>query len=299
MTAPAPWGASEVLKEQVAGGFAAVAGNYDAGGREFFGQMGTHLVAQVSLPAGARVLDVGCGKGAATFPAARAAGPGGQVTGIDLAGPMLARARDRARRDGIANVCFETGDAEDPGRDPGYPAASFGVILASNLIQLLPRPRYAARRWLPLLAGGGVLGVAWTVGLDARWPPVMAAVDAHLPDGVPGFGAFMRRAPFASVPQMEDMLASCGYEAVSTVMHSAETTYAGPGQWWAACLSSAPWAVSWRHIPGHRRETARRDAVALLDRLRAPDGTISRVLTYACTSARKPGSAAGDPGPRA
>jgi ubiquinone/menaquinone biosynthesis C-methylase UbiE len=58
-----------------------------------------------------RVLDVGCGNGKLTRLAASRARHG-QVTGLDLSGPMLARARARAAEEGIGNVTFEQGDAQ-------------------------------------------------------------------------------------------------------------------------------------------------------------------------------------------
>ena len=44
---------------------------------------------------GERVLDVGCGTGTTTYAFAKAVGPGGSVTGIDISRPMLAAARAR------------------------------------------------------------------------------------------------------------------------------------------------------------------------------------------------------------
>ena len=65
------------VTQRAAEGFAAAAEAYDSTGTEFFRRMGEHLVAQAGIAPGAIVLDIGCGKGAVTIPAARAAGPGG------------------------------------------------------------------------------------------------------------------------------------------------------------------------------------------------------------------------------
>ena len=52
------------------------------------------LIDRAKVKAGERVLDVGCGSGATTFAFAKAVGPKGHVTGVDISGPMLSRARE-------------------------------------------------------------------------------------------------------------------------------------------------------------------------------------------------------------
>jgi SAM-dependent methyltransferase len=58
-----------------------------------------------------RVLDIGCGAGWPTRLAARRASRG-DVTGIDISAPMLARARAAATEEGLTNVTFVQGDAQ-------------------------------------------------------------------------------------------------------------------------------------------------------------------------------------------
>jgi ubiquinone/menaquinone biosynthesis C-methylase UbiE len=277
----------QTVKQQVSEGFADAASGYDSTGTEFFATMGQYLVTHARIPAGAWVLDVGCGKGAVTIPAARAAGPNGHVTGIDLAPGMLAHAEDRARRAGVTNVRFQAGDAEDPGTHPGWTADSFDVILAGNVIQFLPRPAHAAWHWRTLLTPPGKLAISWSLAEDPRWLPVIAAFDAALPDGVTGFVGILRRPPFASVETLETMLADCGYHTPATVIHRVTMTYRTPGQWWDAARSQGPWAVAWRHIPPDQLDQAQAEAFALLEPLRTGDGTLTRTLTFACTTARK------------
>lgn len=51
------------------------------------------VVELAALQPGERVLDVGCGTGLVTLPAARAVGPSGKVTGVDLSDGMIHQAR--------------------------------------------------------------------------------------------------------------------------------------------------------------------------------------------------------------
>jgi len=69
------------------------------------------LLEAAAVDARDRVLDVGCGNGQLTRLAAGRAGFG-HATGVDLSGPMLARARARAEAEHVANVSFERGDVQ-------------------------------------------------------------------------------------------------------------------------------------------------------------------------------------------
>ncbi|MEU1474442.1 methyltransferase domain-containing protein [Streptomyces sp. NPDC005760] len=70
------------------------------------------LLAAFDIRPGDRVLDVGCGTGRTTRDAARAASSG-TTLGIDVSGPMLARARQQAEAEGLHNVDFVQGDAQN------------------------------------------------------------------------------------------------------------------------------------------------------------------------------------------
>jgi ubiquinone/menaquinone biosynthesis C-methylase UbiE len=62
------------------------------------------LLERAGVAPGMRVLDVGCGPGRLTLPAARRVGPSGEVVGLDIQPEMLRRVRDRAAAAGLANV---------------------------------------------------------------------------------------------------------------------------------------------------------------------------------------------------
>ena len=75
-----------------------------------------HLLHAAGISPGHCVLDVGCGCGATTIAAARAASgrrdPGGIAVGLDLSAPMLKVARQLAAEAGAANARFVRGDAQ-------------------------------------------------------------------------------------------------------------------------------------------------------------------------------------------
>jgi hypothetical protein len=84
------------------------------------------------------------------------------------------------------------------------------------------------------------------------------------------------------------MLTECGYQQAGTVTYEVETVYDSPEQWWAACRSQGPWAISWRHIPPAQLDAALAEAFTALDAVRGPDGTFTRTLTLAITTATRP-----------
>ena len=275
------------VKHQVVAGFTQAAARYDTGGTEFFTDMGTRLVDQAQIRPGARVLDVGCGKGAVTLPAARLAGDTGRVYAIDLARPMLDAAAAQARACGLGTITVTRGDAEDP----PSPAGRFDVILAGNVIQFLPRPAYAVRRWLCLLKPGGTFGFSWGLAQDPRWEPVMAAVDAHVPAGMSGFEAFLRRPPFGGTNPVEQMLTANrlpgradrhspgGHRLRQPGAVVGRVPVPGPV---GDLLAAHPARPAGRRPPGRLHHPGRPAG---------PGGTFTRALTFACTTGIAEGDA--------
>src|SRR6478672_7640870 len=95
----------EVLKTKlkatwVTGDFGKIAESFKDGAAEF--------VQKLDLKPGMRVLDVACGSGNQSIPAART---GAEVTGIDIAPNTLEQARKWAADENL-NIQFEEGDAE-------------------------------------------------------------------------------------------------------------------------------------------------------------------------------------------
>jgi SAM-dependent methyltransferase len=273
------------LPRRVAGTYATLAGAWDTGGAAWNLPVAARLAGLAGLAPGMRVLDVGCGAGAVSIPAARAVSPGGQVTGIDIAGPMLGRARRAARAAGLTSIVFENGDATAP----PFPPASFDAVLASMVVYLLADPGATLASWRDLLRPGGIVAFTWVIAEDPKWEPVFAAVDGFLPDGQEGWGTFWRRHQWNSVTQVEALLD--GYREVSTVAEPVTTRYGSPGHWWESSWTQAP-ALIWRHIPLGRRGQARDDAFKILEDMRAADGTLARARTVCYTVARLAAAAA-------
>ena len=100
---------------------------------QVLGPVSDRLIAVAAPKPGDRVIDVGCGCGATTIDFAARVGPSGEVLGLDISEPMLARARERAAQNLV--VRFERADAtvydfEPNGAD--LVASRFGVMFFAD-----------------------------------------------------------------------------------------------------------------------------------------------------------------------
>jgi SAM-dependent methyltransferase len=105
-------------------------GNY-AAVAEKIGQVGETCVERAGVEPGMDVLDVACGTGNATIPAARA---GARVTGLDFSDALLAIARERAA-DALVEVEWVEGDAQEmPFEDASFDRviSTFGNMFAPD-----------------------------------------------------------------------------------------------------------------------------------------------------------------------
>jgi SAM-dependent methyltransferase len=161
-----------------------------------------------------RVLDIGCGTGATTWPLADAVGQAGSVTGIDVSAPMLALARERLGQ--RRNVQFLLADAQDY----DFGAQKFDLLASRFGVMFFTGPVAAFTNLRATLAPGGRLRfVCWAPLADnPQWQIpfdiAVAAVGTPTPrhPRAPGPLAFSDRDYLAGV------LAEAGFSGV-TITH--------------------------------------------------------------------------------
>ena len=152
------------------------------------------LLAAARISADDRVLDIGCGCGETTRAAARLA-VSGLALGVDLSARMLARARERARVEGLTNVQFEQADAQVYPFEPGafdLAISRFGVMFFADPVAafrnigraLRPGGRLALLSWQELKNNEWLLALreALAMGRTLPEPPVGAPGPFGLAD---------------------------------------------------------------------------------------------------------------------
>ena len=131
-----------------------MSGDYDRFSR-FMDRSARDFYERLEVAPGSRLLDVACGGGQLALIAAR---EGADVTGVDIAPNLVARAAARAKAEGLP-ARFEEGDAEALRFEDG----SFDVVTSLIGARFAPRPERVASELLRVCAPGGTLAMAnWT-----------------------------------------------------------------------------------------------------------------------------------------
>jgi SAM-dependent methyltransferase len=189
--------------------------------------LGLVAIERAGVRAGESVLDIGCGCGATSLQLAERVGPSGNVTGLDISEPMLARARERAAECGLTQLAFVKGDAQTYAFDAGSRDliySRFGVMFFQDPTAAFANLRSALR------PSGRVAFACWQeIGRNPWMLVPLLAAAKHIPLPAPpaegGPGPFA----FADPEQVRAILAGAGFSDIEVASHEAELTLAGGG----------------------------------------------------------------------
>jgi len=216
-----------------------VAGAWERWDRLFEEQAGYlnhRLVADARLRQGHAVLDLGSGTGYPAILAAQTVGASGSVTGIDLAGEMLAVAQRKARRLGLLNVTFRTGDATTL----PFETASFDAVISRFCLMFLPDvPKVSTEIARVLKPNRWFAVMVWTspernprIGLSMA--AIKQVIDLPPPDSTAP-GIFRLAKP----GELAGMLQDAGLVDITEQEFLAEWSYESPEQYYTAMMEIA------------------------------------------------------------
>src|SRR5450631_136051 len=132
---------------------------YDAVESRLTAPLSERMLELAGLRPGMRVLDLASGRGEPALRAAQRVGEKGFVLGVDISETMLEMAREKARREGLSNLEFRTGNAESYESIPvaHFDAATvrWGLMYMASPVAALTSARRA------LVAGGVLVAALW------------------------------------------------------------------------------------------------------------------------------------------
>lgn len=151
-----------------------------------------------------RVLELGCGTGSTAL---ELAGHVAHVTAMDISPAMIEIARTKIAAAGVDNITLLTGAAGNPG---GVQEAPFDVVLALNLLHLLPDQPAALARIHDSLKPGGLF-ISKTACLGEKWfmKPLVSVM------------ALLGKAPYVThqrVNALRDVILGAGFEPVAELV---------------------------------------------------------------------------------
>ncbi|MGB2695353.1 MAG: methyltransferase domain-containing protein [Dehalococcoidia bacterium] len=222
------------------------------------------LLKLAALQPGERVLDVACGSGLVTFPAAEAVGPGGHIVATDISQSMVDLAAQIAVERKIDNVSFERMDAEDLRLEE----SSFDAALCGLGLMYVPDPRLALQEQLRLLKPGGrALAAVWGQRDRCGWAEIFPIVDSRVESEVcPMFFQLGTKEALAQTFTLAGF-ADVAYERLPSVLRY-ESAEAALG----AAFVGGPVALAYARFDDKTRDEAHADYLKSIEPYRDGDG---------------------------
>jgi len=186
------------------------------------------------------VLDVGSGCGDTSLFLAKAVSPGGEVLGVDVSAPMLARADARAAEEGLQNVRFAQGDASSAKLGGPFDLlfSRFGVMFFDDPPKAFEHMRSAMK------PGGRMVFVCWRSFAENEWArlPAAAAISVLGPPSTPGDPFAPGPFAFADAARLRAILEGAGWREVASEPFDAPMNMGSDvadAAWWSTQMGPA------------------------------------------------------------
>lgn len=228
------------------------------------------LLERAALKPGEHVLDVACGTGLVTFPAAEAVAPGGEVVAIDLSEGMIERARQIAEERDARNVSFERMDAEALTLPDGASTsgAGFDVALCSLGLMYVPDPEQALREMRRVLVPGGrAVTAVWGARKNCGWAEVFTIVDRRVQSDV--CPLFFR---LGTGNVLEATFRAAGFTSITSDRFRIVLPFDSAKDACSAVFEGGPVALAWRTFDEEKRAGARAEYLDSIAPYRNGDG---------------------------
>jgi ubiquinone/menaquinone biosynthesis C-methylase UbiE len=244
-------------------GWDRAAGVYEAYWREQLAPAQEETLRLADLKPGESVLDIACGTGLVSLPAAEAVGPEGKVLGADISEKMLDEVRAAAQAVGYDHLTFERMEAEEL----LLPDAAFDIVLCSLGLMYVTDFGGSVREMHRVTKPGGrAVAAVWGQRDRCGWAEIFPVVDARVNTEVcPLF--FQLGAP--------DALATCfrqaGFEAVEEIRLTTRLHYESADAAVGAAFAGGPVALAYSRFDDATRDEAHAEYLESIEPFRIDD----------------------------
>lgn len=210
-----------------------------------------------------RVLDVACGTGLVTFPAAEQVGPWGKVLATDLSDEMVACIRAEAYRRQCGQVLARRMDAEQL----DCPDRSFDAALCALGLMYVPDPLRVLREMRRVLRSDGrAVAAVWGRRDRCGWAGIFPVVNARVQTDVCplffhlGTGHTLRQ-----------LVQTAGFVDVTEDRLSTTLRYASAEDACGAAFAGGPVALAYARFDDETRAEAHAEYLATIEPYRTGD----------------------------
>ena len=224
----------------------------------------TRLLQMAHLRPGERVLDVACGTGLVSFPAAEAVGTSGAVLGTDISEQMVETAREIAAKNRIEHVSFDRTDAEELTMADG----TFDAALCALGLMYVPDPVKAmAEMYRALKPGGRAVAAVWGQRDRCGWAEIFPIVDSRVKSEV--CPLFFR---LGTGDSLETTFGMGGFQDVASDRISTTLHYASSEDAIGAAFAGGPVAMAYSRFDDQTREDAHTEYLISIAPYKKGDG---------------------------
>ena len=222
------------------------------------------LLGLAALQPGERVLELACGTGLVTFPAAEAVAPHGQVVATDISDKMVQFTAEEAARRGLTHVRCARMGAESL----EFPDASFDAVLCALGLMFVPDVAAALAEMHRVLAPGGrAVSAVWGARSRCGWAEIFPIVESRVQSDVcPLFFQL------GTGDSLADSSTRAGFSEVRTERLSTELGYESGDAAADAAFAGGPVAMAYSRFDAPTRASARAEYIASIAPYRAGNG---------------------------
>jgi ubiquinone/menaquinone biosynthesis C-methylase UbiE len=216
-------------KRRIAATYNLAAEGYDKPALRYFRLIAHLLVERAHLKAGAVVLDAATGTGEAALATAIKVGAHGQVIGVDIAGDMLAQAKQKAALHHLTNLSIQFGDIEHL----DFASDRFDAVLCAAGIFFLPDILSGLQEWRRALKPGGT--VAFSGFGEHTFQPMSDLFEARLRRYGVQLAAPQRSFPWQRLTDPEhyhDLMQNASFEQIEVSVEQLGYWLNTEEEWW-------------------------------------------------------------------